>query len=92
MPSAAGQTISRRFAVRRGQRLDDRAHLLDEAGEIDLFEIEVHLAGLDLRQIENVVDQAEEMPAGVADLREVGQKFVLPLVLRGLVAASRCSR
>ena len=71
--------------VRRRQRLDDRAHLLDQTGEIDLFEIEVHLAGLDLRQIEDVVDQAEEMPAGIADLGEVGQKLVLPLVLRGLV-------
>ena len=43
--------------VRRRQRLDDRAHLLDEDRKIDLLKIEVHLAGLDLRQIEDVVDQ-----------------------------------
>src|SRR5713101_2687191 len=70
--------------IGRGQRLDNPTHLLDQTAEIDLFEIEVHLARLDLRQIEDVVDQTEEVPAGVADLGEVGQRFVMPLVLRRL--------
>ena len=67
------------------KRLNDRTHFLDQTGDVDRFEIEGHLARLDLRQIEDVVDQPEEMTAGVADLCEIGQEFVLPLVLRGLV-------
>ena len=46
----------------------DGLHLVDQAGEIDLLEIDVHAAGFDLRQIEDVVDQAEQMLAGALDL------------------------
>ncbi len=63
------------------ERRNDRAHLLDQRLEIDLFEIEVHLARLDLRQVENVVDQIQQMPPGVADLREVGHELVETFVL-----------
>src|SRR5205085_11467045 len=62
-------------AAGRRERRDDRAYLLDQRLEIDLFEIEVHLARFDLRQVENVVDQIEQMPPGVADFGEVRQEL-----------------
>jgi len=41
-------------------------------GEVDRFEEQLHLAGLDLGQIEDVVDQAEEVRARRVDrLREL---------------------
>ena len=81
----ARTTISKAlpFAAASGSTIERTSSI--SAAEIDLFEIEVHLACLDLRQIENVVDQAKQMPAGIADLGEIGQKFVLSFVLRRLV-------
>ena len=40
--------------------------------EVDLLEIDIHAAGLDLGQIENVVDQPEQVLAGALDLLQVG--------------------
>ena len=66
-----------RVAVLLGQRNDERAHLFEQRHDLDVFEIDVHPAGLDLRQIENVVDQAEQMAAGAFDLLEVGNETFL---------------
>ncbi len=35
-------------AARRGEHRDDRAHLFDQCRDVHLFEVEVHLARLDL--------------------------------------------
>ena len=45
---------------------------------------DLHLAGLDLGEVEDVVDQAEEVPAGDADLGEVGDEALLA-ELRGFL-------
>ncbi len=40
---------------------------LDERGEVELVRDQLHLASLDLGQIEDVIDQAQEVLAGGAD-------------------------
>ena len=72
-------------AAGRRERHNDRANLLDQRLQIDLFEIEVHLARLDLRQVENVVDQIEQMPSGIADLGKIGQELIEALILGHLL-------
>jgi hypothetical protein len=47
---------------------------------VDVFEEDVHAAGFDLGQIENVVDQAEQVTAGTFDLLEVGNKIFLAAI------------
>ncbi len=45
------------------RRADD---LVDEARQVNGFGIEVELAGLDLREVQDLVDQAQEMgPGGI---------------------------
>ena len=73
-----------RVAVPGHQRLDCRADVGEHGGDVELLDEDVHLAGLDLRQVEDVVDQAEQVLAGAADLVEVGLEHVLPQ-LRGLL-------
>ena len=63
-----------------------------QGGEVDVLEIDVHLAGLDLRQVEDVVDHAEQMPAGRLDLFEIAASALQALVLRPPPPGSRCSR
>jgi hypothetical protein len=53
----------------------------DQICNLEVHEQNVHLAGLDLRQIEYVVDQAEQVLAGFPDLHEVGQELVLAKVV-----------
>ena len=72
-----GRPNFERIAVLLGQRDDERAHLFEQRHDFDVFEKDVHLAGFDLRQIENVVDQAEQVPAGAFDLLEVGNESFL---------------
>ena len=43
----------------------------DRAADVDDVALERGLAGLDLRQIEHVVDQLEQPAAGGEDLREI---------------------
>ena len=40
-----------------GQRLDDRQHLLDQSLNVHRLDEDIHFPGLDLRQVEDVVDQ-----------------------------------
>ena len=63
-------------------RIDDDLHLVDQLGEEHLLQIDVHPSGLDLGQIEDVVDEAEQVLAGGLDLGEVGDAGVVAAVLR----------
>jgi len=63
------------------QRLDDRHHVGDHVRDAELLEIELHLAGLDLGQVQDVVDQPQQVLAGAVDLLEVGDEFFLAEVL-----------
>ena len=48
-------------------------HVIDQVGETELSDVDDDRAGLDLREIENVVDQVQEVLArGVDRLRELG--------------------
>ena len=44
-----------------GEKLGDFTR---DGDNLDLFLVEIELAGLDLRRVEDVVDQLEQMPAG----------------------------
>ena len=71
------QTELKRIAVLLGERNDERANLFEQRDELDILEKDIHPAGFDLRQIENVVDQAEQVPAGTLDLLQVGNERFL---------------
>ncbi len=44
--------------------------------DVEGLEVELHLAGLDLGQVQDAVDQAEQVLAGRADLVQVGHEAV----------------
>jgi hypothetical protein len=67
------------------EREDGVADLLEQADRRDLGELEVDGAGLDAGDIEEVVDEGEELLAGVADLVEVGGVGEVALVGQGLL-------
>ena len=81
MPCAAARsrTIVRPCSQHLGQR--DTAPTL-----------ELHLAGLDLRQVEDVVDQLEQVAAGVADVVQVLLLLLVQLAEHAARAARRRSR
>src|SRR5690606_36335552 len=62
---------------RRGL-LGDARQLL---GEVDGLQVHVHAPGLDLREVEDVVDEAQEVMGGADDLAEVGGDLRVPGVL-----------
>src|SRR5262249_41579471 len=64
-------------ALAVGLRLHDRDALLDEVVERYVGEGELELARLDLRQVEQVVDQRQEMAAGGMNVLEI---FAIALV------------
>ena len=63
-----------------GERLDDRQHLLDQGLDVDRLDEDIHLPGLDLRQVEDVVDQPQQVPAGAFDLLQVVDRRLVVLV------------
>ena len=54
----------------RRQRLDERERLRDDRLHRHLLQPKLHLTGLDLRQVEDVVDQAKQVLAAGVDLGE----------------------
>ena len=55
-----------------GERAERRLDVLDDPGHGDVGGVDVHLAGLDLGQVEDVVDQLQQVRAGAVDgLREL---------------------
>ena len=54
-----------------GQRRGHGGHALDEVGHREVLREEVHPPGLDLGQIEDVVDQPQQVPARRGDLLQV---------------------
>ena len=63
-----------------GERLDDRQHLLDQGLNVHRLDEHIHLPGLDLRQVENVVDQSQQVPAGTLDPLQVFDRLLVVLV------------
>ena len=54
-----------------GERTKDVAHLTHERGQLDRLRAEVHLAGLDLREIQHVVDELQEVASAGEDVAQV---------------------
>ena len=69
-------------AVLVDQRRDGRLHVAEQLGHIEGFEEQLHPVGLDLRQVEDVVDEREEMAAGAGDLLQFRDEPVPLLVGR----------
>ena len=64
----------------------------DKVGDVERLEEQLHLAGLDLGEVEDVVDERQQVLAGRVDLLQVGDELVLPARRSPLPGASRCSR
>ena len=54
-----------------GARGDEVERRLDAFAQVERLRLDVHPAGLDLREIEDVVDDGEQRVAGLADRRDV---------------------
>ena len=63
VPIAASQLTDDLVAVLRRQRLDGLDHVVDQRRKRERFEMKLHPPGLDLGQVEDVVDQGEQVPA-----------------------------
>ena len=49
---------------------------------VEVFKKELHLAGLDFGNIQNVIDERQQVPARLRDAVEIAQGFSLSLALR----------
>ena len=67
------------------QRRNGGDHVLEHGGDVEGLQEEVHLAGFDLRQVENVVDQRQQMLAGGLNFLQVGNEVLLAQVFSLLV-------
>ena len=75
-PISFGQIDLEAVAVLGHERLDGGDDFLDHLADVEVFEVKGHLAGLDLREIEDAVDEAEEMGGGVVDAGDVLDVFL----------------
>jgi len=55
---------------------------LEHPPERDVGDVELHLAGLDLREIENVVDHRQEMLPGIENVVDVAELLLVQLAER----------
>ena len=76
-PEIGREVDVERVRVLGDQGPDRRLHLRDERGDGEIFEEELHLAGLDLREIKDVVDQAQQVPAGAVDLLQIRHQMLV---------------
>ena len=53
------------------ERADDAVEISDEHGHVEGFEVNLHLAGFDLGDVEDVVDEFEQVAARVVDAAQV---------------------
>ena len=72
-------------AVLGGERLGGQPHLLDQVGRGDEFGHQVHPPGLDLGNVQDVINQRQQVFARLVDLGEVGQCVGLALGLGELL-------
>ena len=76
-----GALDHQRVAVLLDQRLDDRLDVPDELADLERLQEQVHPAGLDLGEVQDVVDQPEQVLAGRVDPLEVREERLLVEVL-----------
>ena len=75
-PVSSGQRTSSRFAFFAASGWITAAMSLDQAGHVEALEVQLHLAGLDLGEVEDVVDELEQMLAGRVDLLEIVRELL----------------
>ena len=61
-----------------------RQRILDGRRQVERRALELHPAGLDLRQVEDVVDQREQVPAGRVDVLQVVVLLVVEVAEQAL--------
>ena len=71
-PRSSGQRHFEAVAVLLDERPGGDGGLVDDGPDLECLEIQPHLAGLDLGEVEDVVDEPEQVLAGGLDLLEVG--------------------
>ena len=72
------------IGVLRRHRLDRLGHVLDQRRQRERFEVKLHAPRLDLRQVENVVDQGEQVAGGAQHPLE-RLELVLALEIAGVL-------
>ena len=93
VPISAGASISRRLPFLSISGVTSILHLGQQAWpRSTVLQMQVHAAGLDLGQIEDVVDQPEQMLAGGLDLDEVAPRSPCRRDPAHPRAGFRCSR
>jgi hypothetical protein len=70
-PIEVGQWTVDLVAVAGEHRADGAEHGLDHVGDVEGLEVDVHAAGLDLGEVEDVGDEAEQVLAGELDLAQL---------------------
>ena len=61
-----------RIAVLHNLHFDCRGNVGDQRRDVESLEVQLHLAGLDLREIEDVVDEDQQVLASSGDFLEIG--------------------
>ena len=84
VPSSGRQSTDDAIAVLRCHRLDRLGHVLDQGHQRERFEVKFHAPGLDLRQVENVVDQGEQVRPAPSTRSSGSRSFSVPN--RGILA------
>jgi hypothetical protein len=72
------------IGVLRRHRFDRLGHVLDQGGQRERFEVKLHSPRLDLRQVEDVVDQGKQVAGGAQHPIE-RLDFVLALEIAGVL-------
>ena len=80
-PEVAGQIADEVIFFFGHQRADGRRDVIGHSRDVEGLGIKLHLVGLDLRNIEHVVDEAEQMPRIGFDLPKIGEQMLLAHVL-----------
>src|SRR5207237_3457274 len=75
---------AQRDAAAAGALAHEGQGVVDGGGQIELDDLQLHASGLDFREIEDVVDERQEMPAGVEDVAQVLRLLVVDLAEHGL--------
>ncbi|MPN52007.1 hypothetical protein SDC9_199659 [bioreactor metagenome] len=76
-PAQVGRVFAAQFdALGFGAFLQHRADVLEQAGQGECAAFQLQLAGFDLRQVEHVVDDFQEVTAGRFQLVETGQLLI----------------
>ena len=67
LPMSSGQWMTIRLRFFCGKRLHGCRGVLNHACDIELLDVQFQAAGLDLGEIENLIDEFEQMLAGTRD-------------------------